>query len=128
MDHKPENPRDVLAAEEFALPAPDPRLHQDEARDVLAAEAFVMPAPDPRLRMHSQPLTLPPDPQDPAGVEPAHDVLAAEEFAMPAPLAADPGAPTARAGIPRQTVIMVLVALAGVAVRLGRRRSRAFSD
>ncbi len=62
---------DVLAAEAFAMPGADPRLHVEPAHDVLAAEAFAMPGADPRLH-----------------VEPAHDVLAAEEFAMPA---ADPG-------------------------------------
>jgi hypothetical protein len=48
---------DVLAAEEFGVPAPDPALTPEEldlpedlvgveARDVLAAEEFAMPAPD----------------------------------------------------------------------------------
>jgi hypothetical protein len=36
---------DVLAAEEFGVPAPDPALHRDEAHDVLAAEEFGVPAP-----------------------------------------------------------------------------------
>ncbi len=50
-------PSDVLAAEEFVVPAPDPGLTPerlelptdlvgDEPRDVLAAEEFAMPAPD----------------------------------------------------------------------------------
>jgi hypothetical protein len=50
-------PSDVLAAEEFVVPAPDPGLRPErlelptdlvggEARDVLAAEEFAMPAPD----------------------------------------------------------------------------------
>jgi hypothetical protein len=62
---------DVLAAEEFGVPAPDPDLHSsaEEAHDVLAAEEFAMPAPDPVLHVLH---------------EPAHDVLAAEEFALPA--------------------------------------------
>ncbi len=47
--------------------------------DVLAAEEFVVPAPDPALRPEQ--LDLPPDL---VGEEP-RDVLAAEEFAMPAP-------------------------------------------
>jgi hypothetical protein len=49
--------KDVLAAEEFGVPAPDPaftpeELHLprdlvgDQPRDVLAAEEFAMPAPD----------------------------------------------------------------------------------
>jgi hypothetical protein len=50
----------------------------EPSHDVLAAEEFVMPAPDPALR----PPRLPEDPT--GGAEP-HDVLAAEEFPMPAP-------------------------------------------
>jgi hypothetical protein len=50
-----------------------------EAADVLAAEEFAVPAPDPAL--HPENLVLPPDlvAQEP------HDVLAAEEFPMPSP-------------------------------------------
>lgn len=48
------------------------------AHDILAAEAFAMPAPEPRLRPE---LVLP---GDPAGIPEPHDILAAEEFAMPA--------------------------------------------
>jgi len=55
---QPEPPHDILAAEEFALPAPDPRLHH-------------------------RPLRLP---EDPTGIAEPHDVLAAEEFALPAPI------------------------------------------
>ena len=69
---------DVLAAEEFGMPAPDPQL--EPAHDVLAAEEFGMPAGDPDL--HHGPVSLP---SDPTGIEEPHDVLAAEEFAMPAP-------------------------------------------
>ncbi|MGI8428230.1 MAG: hypothetical protein ACR2OB_02765 [Solirubrobacteraceae bacterium] len=62
-------------------PAEEPAPGVNEAaHDVLAAEEFAMPAPDPRL--HHGPVTLP---SDPTGIEVAHDVLAAEEFAMPAP-------------------------------------------
>jgi hypothetical protein len=50
-----DGPHDVLAAEEFALPAPDPGLKR------------------PRL------------PEDPTGTAEPHDVLAAEEFPFPAP-------------------------------------------
>jgi hypothetical protein len=70
---------DVLAAEEFGMPAPDPALHRDPAHDVLAAEEFGMPARDPAL--HHGPVTLP---SDPTGIAEPHDVLAAEEFALPA--------------------------------------------
>ena len=49
------------------------------AHDVLAAEEFALPAPDPRIR-HA-PVVLP---DDPSGIAEPHDVLAAEEFALPA--------------------------------------------
>ncbi len=52
---------------------------QEVAHDVLAAEEFAVPAPD-ALRHHG-PVVLP---EDPSGIPEAHDVLAAEEFAMPA--------------------------------------------
>jgi hypothetical protein len=52
---------------------------QEPARDVLAAEAFAVPGPDPSL--HQGPVVLP---DDPSGIDEPHDVLAAEEFAMPA--------------------------------------------
>jgi hypothetical protein len=57
----------------------DTQSEEEAATDVLAAEEFVVPAPDPALRPEH--LDLPPDQ---VGAEP-HDVLAAEEFAMPAP-------------------------------------------
>ena len=52
---------------------------QEPAHDVLAAEAFAVPAPDPRLR--HRPFVVP---DDPSGISEPHDILAAEEFAMPA--------------------------------------------
>jgi len=52
---------------------------EESAHDVLAAEAFAMPGPDPALQ-HG-PLRLP---DDPTGISEPHDVLAAEEFPMPA--------------------------------------------
>ena len=52
---------------------------EDEPTDVLAAEEFVVPAPDPALQPEVLEL-----PADLVGDEP-RDVLAAEEFAMPAP-------------------------------------------
>ena len=58
---------------------PEPNA-SDEPHDVLAAEEFAMPAPEAAWR--HRPLQLPPEPN--ASDEP-HDVLAAEEFAMPAP-------------------------------------------
>jgi hypothetical protein len=85
-----EAPKDVLAAEEFAMPAPDPALisestvlpsdpEGDAPKDVLAAEEFAMPAPDPALTPEN--LNLP---SDLVGEQP-REVLAAEEFAMPSP-------------------------------------------
>ena len=71
---------EILAAEAFAMPAPDPTLAESEAHDVLAAEEFALPAPDPVL--HHPPVVLP---SDLTGTDEAVDVLAAEEFAMPAP-------------------------------------------
>ncbi|MGH2869916.1 MAG: hypothetical protein ACRDNK_20405 [Solirubrobacteraceae bacterium] len=52
----------------------------ESAHDVLAAEEFGVPASDPVL--HHGPVRLP---DDPSGIAEAHDVLAAEEFALPAP-------------------------------------------
>lgn len=71
---------DVLAAEEYGVPAPDPSLHAEPAHDVLAAEEYAVPAPDPVLHYRG-PVQLP---GDPTGITEPHDVLAAEEFAMPA--------------------------------------------
>lgn len=55
------------------LDAPEP------PHDVLAAEAFAVPSPDPELK-HRRVVV----PEDPAGVPEPHDVLAADEFPMPA--------------------------------------------
>jgi hypothetical protein len=49
------------------------------ARDVLAAEEFAVPAADPSIG--HPPVELP---EDPSGISAPHDVLAAEEFALPA--------------------------------------------
>ena len=74
------------------MPAPDPALHREEAHDILAAEEFGMPARDPVLEvLQYGPVTLP---DDPSGIAEPHDVLAAEEFAMPSPRPHEtPGAP-----------------------------------
>lgn len=48
---------------------------------MLAADKFAVPAPDPELHYHG-PVQLP---EDPTGEVEPHDVLAAEEFPMPAP-------------------------------------------
>jgi hypothetical protein len=79
-DHlRPDDAHDILAAEEFGVPAPDPDLHADETHDVLAADEFEVGAADPAL--HHGPLQVP---DDPSGITEPHDVLAAEEFPMPA--------------------------------------------
>jgi hypothetical protein len=53
---------------------------QEPPHDILAAEEFAMPAPDPDLH-HRDPVVLP---EDPTGIAEPHDVLAAEEFPIPA--------------------------------------------
>ena len=76
--------------------------------DVLAAEEFVVPAADPALRPEC--LDLPPDL---IGTE-ARDVLVAEEFAMPAPNeahVAPPGGrrrPVARAALKLSPALLVV--------------------
>jgi hypothetical protein len=50
----------------------------EEPHDVLAADEFAMPAHGDVARARQ--LTLP---EDPTGIAEAHDILAAEDFAMP---------------------------------------------
>jgi hypothetical protein len=78
----------VPQADTSSTPADEP------AHDILAAEAFGVPAPDPEL--NHPPVVLP---SDPTGIQEPHDILAAEEFAMPAvkPHTDDPSARRARA-------------------------------
>jgi hypothetical protein len=114
--HDPDAAHDVLAAEEFGMPAPDPALHREPAHDVLAAEEFGMPAPDPAL--HHGPVTLP---SDPTGIAEPHDVLAAEEFAMPAPRWRETAAPLAPR---RRRTALATAALAGLATFLLHKRRR----
>ena len=91
---------------------------EEPAHDVLAAEAFAMPAPDPTI--HHGPVRLP---DDPTGIAEAHDVLAAEEFAMPAPRPhATPA--VARAGGVTPRHVFGVVALLGVLLLMRRRRRR----
>jgi hypothetical protein len=59
---------------------PDATSTTDPPHDILAAEEFVVPAPDPQLH-HHEPVVLPPDP---TGIPDPHDILAAEEFPIPA--------------------------------------------
>jgi hypothetical protein len=62
------------------MPVQESQTPEEEpAHDILAAEAFAVPAPDPELRHHQVVL-----PEDPSGIAEPHDILAAEEFAMPA--------------------------------------------
>jgi hypothetical protein len=74
-----DQPHDILAAEEFGVPAPSSDVHADEPHDVLAAEEFEMGAAD--LALHHGPLQIP---DDLSGSAEPHDVLAAEEFPVPA--------------------------------------------
>jgi hypothetical protein len=90
---------------------------QEAAHDVLAAEAFAVPAPDPDLRHERVVL-----PEDPSGIAEPHDILAAEEFAMPAAAPPRSGTALARGASPRRTALGALaglLALAGL-----RRRAR----
>jgi len=91
-------PRDILAAEAFAVGAGDPGLHHEPARDVLAAEEFPLPAPE----QHS----VPPDWQAP---DPA-SAASAETAVVP------------RSSRVRRLVPVVI--LAGVAVLVLKRRRR----
>jgi hypothetical protein len=117
-----ERPHDVLAAEEFGMPAPDPLLHVvhvEPVRDVLAAEEFGVPAGDVELRRG--PVRLPDEPYPAAE---AHDVLAAEEFAMPAPPRGAEVVQGRRRGRGRIAAAVGAVVAALGAVLVTRRRSR----
>ena len=61
---------------------PEQISEQEEPHDVLAAEEFGVPAPDPLLQ-DEPPAPVPEDPDDPDGQAPPHDVLAGEEFPIP---------------------------------------------
>lgn len=96
----------------------------DSARDVLAAEEFGVPAPDPGL--HHGPVMLP---DDPSGIAEPHDVLAAEEFALPAPRygGGEPYGVTGRTAAPSRRTSLLLFVLAVMFLRRRRRRRRAAS-
>ena len=100
------------------MPAPDPGLHHDDAHDVLAAEEFGVPAGDPVLHHHG-PVTLP---GDPTGIAEPHDVLAAEEFALPAPRPGAAAAGEAASGWASRAFVVLGAAAVLVARRRGRRR------
>ncbi len=93
----------------------DPTSTQEPAHDILAADEFAVPAPDPSL--HHDPVVLP---DDPSGIAEPHDVLAAEEFAMPAPRGGSSGVPRPSAAWWRGAATAGALAL--VALRLFRRR------
>jgi len=100
------------------MPVQESQTPEEEpAHDVLAAEAFAVPAPDPELRHHRVVL-----PDDPSGIAEPHDILAAEEFAMPAVTPPRGGALARGAGSPRRAAlgaVAALLALVGL-----RRRAR----
>lgn len=61
-------------------PSPGAPASAEPPHDVLAAEEFAMPGPDPALHQRDQVVL----PDDPTGIVEPHDVLAAEEFPIPA--------------------------------------------
>ena len=65
---------------------------REPAHDILAAEAFAVPAPDPELKQ--DPVVVP---EDPSGIAEPHDILAADEFPMPAAQPRPARGPLARA-------------------------------
>jgi hypothetical protein len=77
----------------------------ERPHDILAAEAFVVPAPEPELHAHG-PVQLP---EDPSGITEPHDVLAAEEFAMPAPRPGGGRLPTARQRVGERKASLLLL-------------------
>ena len=94
------------------------RSTREKAHDVLAAEEFAMPAADPDL--HHGPVLLP---EDPTGDPIPHDVLAAEEFPMPAPRHGDSSGGSF-AGSVTSSKTLARVAIAGGAILLLRRLFR----
>jgi hypothetical protein len=88
------------------------------AHDVLAAEEFALPASDPSIS-HA-PVQLP---EDPSGIAGPHDVLAAEEFALPAS-PQHPGGPVAGSKRPGWLPGVGAGVLGLLIVRRMRRRAR----
>jgi hypothetical protein len=86
---------------------------EEPAHDVLAADEFAMPAADPRLR-HG-PVVLP---DDPSGIAEPHDVLAAEEFAMPAGIGGPAQPSLAQRHWSRVGATALVLALVGLRRRL----------
>ncbi len=100
------------------MPEEQPRV-DEPVHDVLAAEEFGVPAPDPAL--HHGPVSLP---QDPTGIAEPHDVLAAEEFAMPAPRPGVAGDEARQRARPGRGAFAVAGALALAVALALRKRSR----
>ena len=103
-----------------AIP-PEPNA-TGEAHDVLAAEEFAMPAPEAAWR--DRPIELPPEPN---ASDEAHDVLAAEEFAMPAPPphVAFASAPEPSSGPSRRGLAAAAAGLGAAIAAFALRRARA---
>ena len=100
--------------------APEPHPRDEEVHDVLAAEEFAMPAPD--AASPSRPPSLP---ADPSGETKPHDILAAEEFAMPAGRpSTEVGAPLRAPRRSKVRPVVGVLSLAGLAFSFLRRRRR----
>jgi hypothetical protein len=97
---------------------PERETTPESAHDVLAAEAFAVPGPDPALR-HG-PVELP---EDPSGIAEPHDILAAEEFAMPASPGAEPGGKLGSGADGRRRLALGAAAGLIALVTVRRRRS-----
>jgi hypothetical protein len=107
----------VSDARQNAIPA-EPN-ESGEPHDVLAAEQFAIPAPaEARPR---GPVVLP---DDPYGMTEPHDVLAAEEFPMPAPPPRTTFAGVSGAASARRSRVAPLLAGLGVVAALRRRRAK----
>jgi hypothetical protein len=94
---------------------------EEKAHDILAAEAFAVPGPDPVLhQVDASRLPL-----DPSGIPEAHDVLAAEEFAIPAPpgrMGRDPSVTAVRSSWSKLGAVAAAAAgLLGAVLLRGRR-------
>jgi hypothetical protein len=89
------------------------------AHDVLAAEEFAVPARDPSIG--HPPVVLP---DDPSGIAEPHDILAAEEFALPAS-PPHPSGPVLTSGR-RSKRVGAVVGLVGLVIlrRAAQRRGR----
>src|SRR5579875_1988062 len=95
---------------------PETAAQSEAAHDILAAEEFGVPAADPEL--HHGPLVVP---DDPSGISEPHDILAAEEFPMPAARPHPAAVLASRRGGWVRLAVEVL-AVAGLLAALARRR------